>query len=185
MKKLLLLIGIAGFTLFGAQVGVGTESPNMKSVLEVKANNKGMIFPRINTVTRNGMNLGPSENSMWIMNTDTKRANFWDGTQWRNFQSIKPAVFTMDCTTVVNNSYLNVNMSASGYIRITLNVSEPGAVSLQTNIVNGVRFIGAQSVNSGKIDFILNVVGTPTASGNVNFTLTGGGTSCTIPVKIN
>ncbi|MDN3695153.1 hypothetical protein QWZ06_24430 [Chryseobacterium tructae] len=184
MKRLLLLIGMAGCHFFSAQVGVGTVSPNLKSVLDVNASNKGMMFPKINLVTRNAMTMGAPESSMWIMNTDTKIANFWNGTQWRNFLSVKPAVFTMDCTSIVSSNYLTVNKPATGFIQVVLTVSEPGAVSLQTNTINGVRFIGAQGVSSGSVVFTLDAVGTPTASGDVNFTLVGGGATCTIPVRI-
>ncbi|MBP2616745.1 hypothetical protein [Chryseobacterium jejuense] len=185
MKKFLLIFSIIGIVFLKGQIGIGVSSPNTKSILDIESKNKGVLFPLINNVTRNSMNLGNSESSMWIMNTDTKRVNFWNGEQWKTFQSIKSAVFTINCSTVRDFSFLNVNQPASGYIQITLNVTEPGSVSLQTGTQNGIRFIGAQSVNSGNVEFTLEAVGTPSASGNSNFTLTNGGTSCTFPVTIH
>ena len=46
-KKLFSLITIsAGITLF-SQVGIGTNSPNPSSILDVKSTNKGVLIPRI------------------------------------------------------------------------------------------------------------------------------------------
>lgn len=185
MKYIFLVLNLLVCTHLKGQIGIGIASPNINSVLDIKAKDKGVLFPLINNMNRNSMNLGISENSMWIMNSDTKVANFWNGQNWRTFQSIKQAVFTMDCSSLKNFSYLNVNQTASGYIQIMLNVAEPGSLSLQSNTQNGIRFIGAQSVDTGKMIFTLDVVGTPTSAGNLTFTIISNESSCTFPVTIN
>lgn len=186
MKKILLLFSIMTGTVFlKSQVGIGTASPNLKSILDISSTIKGVLLPRINTQGMNNMNLTMVENGMLVMNSQAKKIDFWNGKKWKVFKTLKNAVFTLDCSTVKNQSFLSANYPASGYIEVTLNVTEPGNVNLLTNSQNSVRFIGARNVNTGNEIFWLEAVGTPSASGNVNFTIASGGTTCTIPLTIN
>lgn len=172
-----------GGSALKSQIGIGTRLPNVKSILDISSNNKGVLLPRVNNI--NAMNLGVNENGMLMMSADSKKNIFWTGTKWRVFRAIKNAVFTLDCSSIKSSAFLKTNSAASGHIQITVKVTEPGSLNLQTNFQNSVRFIGARTVDAGNEVLTLEAVGTPTTSGNANFTLTSGGTTCTIPITIN
>lgn len=57
-------------------VGIGTASPNEKAILDIRANDKGVLFPSLTTIQRNGIADPP--NGLHIFNTDEQCLNFYD-----------------------------------------------------------------------------------------------------------
>jgi Protein of unknown function (DUF1566) len=83
MKKLLLslLIIFVVNTLTGQNVGIGTNSPSPYAILDVKDNAKGILIPRMDSVSRKNI---PATKGMLVYDTTT--SGFWynDGTTWVN-----------------------------------------------------------------------------------------------------
>ncbi|GHC49791.1 hypothetical protein GCM10008083_11730 [Ulvibacter litoralis] len=52
-----------------AQVGIGTSLPDPSSALDISANNKGLLIPRLTTVERNA--IASAANGLLIFNTDS------------------------------------------------------------------------------------------------------------------
>ena len=54
MKKLaaLLILPVMVFNLAAQNIGIGTNTPNASALLEIKANNKGLLIPRTSTSSR-------------------------------------------------------------------------------------------------------------------------------------
>ena len=65
-----------------AQVGIGTITPDMSSILDIQANDKGILLPRLSTAERN-LITSPA-NGLLIYNTTTSNFNFYDA-GWKYF----------------------------------------------------------------------------------------------------
>ncbi len=59
-----------------AQVGIGTNAPHPKAALEIKATDKGVLFPMMTTAQRDDIDDPP--NGLHIFNTDQKCLNYYD-----------------------------------------------------------------------------------------------------------
>lgn len=69
------------------QVGINADgaSPDNSAILDVKANNRGVLIPRISTIARNQI---PSPaNGLFIYNTTTNQFNFYNGNFWYEIES--------------------------------------------------------------------------------------------------
>jgi len=85
MKKITLTA--LSFCLFGIlnaqdNVGIGTLTPNAKSVLDLTSNNKGFLAPRMATNERIAIAPAATEEALMVFDTDLKVYFYWDGTQW-------------------------------------------------------------------------------------------------------
>lgn len=98
MKKIFFLLVLSLHTINGwAQVGVGTDSPNSESVLEVASNTKGVLFPKVSlqasTTFLNGVTAVSSHTGMLVYNTNADTSTglvgqgyyFWNGSEWERF----------------------------------------------------------------------------------------------------
>lgn len=65
-------------------VGIGTATPDNKSVLDVSSTTRGVFLPRMTTAQRNAISgLGAGHTGLTIYNTDNNRYEFWDGSSWK------------------------------------------------------------------------------------------------------
>lgn len=117
MKKLFLtsfFVFLAFFplTLF-AQVGIGTDTPNPKAVLELKSpnNNQGFLVPRLTTAQRTNTtftaSLTAAETGLLVFDINTNKFYYWSGSGWT---VIEDSVGT-DNQTI---SFTSPNLSISG-----------------------------------------------------------------------
>jgi hypothetical protein len=84
-NRILLLITFSLFSIFiHAQnnVGIGTTSPNAKAILELSANDKGLLVPRVTTVQR--LAIIPTPEALLVYDTDVSCFFFWNATIWVN-----------------------------------------------------------------------------------------------------
>jgi hypothetical protein len=67
-------------------VGIGTNSPNPKSLLELNANDKGFLVPRLNTTQRLAIApAGAVDQALLVYDTDDQLFYFWNSTAWIPF----------------------------------------------------------------------------------------------------
>jgi hypothetical protein len=94
---LLLLISFAIMPgkSFSQNVGIGTTTPNAKAALDIKATDKGVLFPRLTTAQRNAITSPPD--GLHIFNTDERCLNVFDSLNqlWN--------CYCFDCQTIVIN----------------------------------------------------------------------------------
>lgn len=78
LSYFLFLISILGLPkdLLSQNVGIGTTTPNAKAALEIKATDKGVLFPRLTNSQRNAITNPP--NGLHIFNTDEHCLNYYD-----------------------------------------------------------------------------------------------------------
>lgn len=87
MKKLLFLAGVLLITsAITAQVGIGTLTPNTKSVLELSSSSKGLLLPRMSSAEKANMSLTSADAGMMVYQTTSPKGPYtWDGTNWINY----------------------------------------------------------------------------------------------------
>lgn len=63
---------------YSQNVGIGTTTPNPKAALEIKATDKGILFPRLTSAQRDAISDPP--NGLHIYNVDERCLNYYDST---------------------------------------------------------------------------------------------------------
>ena len=81
------------------QIGIGTENPHPKAILEMKSTSQGVLFPTLTTAQRNAIANPP--NGLHIFNSDERCLNYYDATNqvWN--------CYCAECKTVVINITTN------------------------------------------------------------------------------
>lgn len=83
MKKIILSIALVTFaTQLWGQVGIGTNTPNASSMLEVKSTDKGILFPRMSSTQRNAIT-APAV-GLYVFDTNTNSLWYYNGSLWVN-----------------------------------------------------------------------------------------------------
>lgn len=83
MTNYLLIIGLffsLGLNQLNAQVGIGTETPDGSSLLDLTSTDKGLLLPRLTASQRDAIS-SPAE-GLLVYNLDSKCLNVWNGSQW-------------------------------------------------------------------------------------------------------
>lgn len=72
------------FDTVNLALGIGTNTPDQYSALDLTATDKGLLKPRLTTAQRTslGSSLGASQDALEVYDTDEKKTYSWDGTQW-------------------------------------------------------------------------------------------------------
>lgn len=65
-----------------AQIGIGTNTPSSKSILDVSSTNSGVLLPRVTTAQRSAIAPNASDTSLKVYDSTTKTFWYWDGTVW-------------------------------------------------------------------------------------------------------
>lgn len=191
MKKIIYFILLQLSCLTFAQVGIGTTSPNAKSMLDIASTAKGVLLPRMSQAQRDAIlpgTIDAGRDGLLIYNTDTGCFNYWNIAQnkWVSLcqSSCDPssfADFTIGCgqfPAADTNSY-TVGNSVSGYtITISVNVTHVGPYAISITSDNGVAYsAGGTFTNTGVQNVtVANATGSPSSS-TCNFTVKSNGIS--------
>ena len=92
MKKIVVFL----FSLFfindiNAQIGIGTQTPNPSTILDVYATDKAMLVPRLTTTQRNQLSTPIA--GMVIFNTDSACIEIYRGMSWFNLCAGSNSIF--------------------------------------------------------------------------------------------
>jgi len=99
-KYALFLIGSLMVNAALAQVGIGTNTPNNTSMLEVQSNSKGFLLPRMSSVQRTS--IASPATGLQVYDNNTNSLWYFNGTQWVNivmvasFGDVKSGIQTID-----------------------------------------------------------------------------------------
>jgi hypothetical protein len=151
MKKLLMLaVASLGSSMMSAQVGIGTLTPNAKSVLELNSSSKGLLLPRMTSTDRTGMSLTSSDAGMMVYQTTSPKGPYtWDGTSWIYYAPTDAGVTT--------GSTLRWDATASKWAPVTNLFNQGTSIGigtqnpnnqLQINSGTGPNFTRIQITNS-------------------------------------
>lgn len=142
------------------QIGIGTEKPHAKAILDIQSTSQGVLFPTLTTAQRNAITNPP--NGLHIFNADEKCLNYYDATSqiWN--------CYCDECKIVVVN--ITTSQSALDFYQLVQNNPAPRYV---VNISPGVTI--SANATSGDA-FIFNTMTFPAAITINNYgTITGAG----------
>jgi hypothetical protein len=169
MKKLIPILSIFFLAISGiakAQVGIGTITPEMSSILDIQSNDKGILLPRLSTAERN-LIISPA-NGLLIYNTTTSNFNFYeDG--WKYF--LTDIVLPANGGTGIANDNA-ATLTLSGGFPSTITTTSSTIITLPTS---GTLYgTAAESITSTQL---LNSLADKTGIGSAVFsespTITG------------
>ena len=175
MKKIFLAFAILTSTMVFSQVGIGTNSPNQESILDIVSTTKGVLIPRVN-LTSTTLDLdgtGGNPKGLLVFNTGTTLAEgfyFWNGSEWRtvdNSTAVAPTIATLNCSNAILTPKNYTSGTAyTGTLQIPYTGGNGGSYSAgSTFTANDLNFV----LQGGKLEYgsgslIFNVTGTPTVS---------------------
>ncbi|MBX2969966.1 MAG: tail fiber domain-containing protein [Cyclobacteriaceae bacterium] len=113
-----------------AQVGIGTDDPNPRAVLELKSpnNNQGFLVPRLTTAQRTAApfvsSLTDEDKGLLVFDSDTDKFYYWSGTVWT---VIEDSAGT-DSQTLSYNSTTGL-LTISGGNNVTISGTLPGGAA--------------------------------------------------------
>ena len=142
MKKILIttIVGILSFNFGYAQnsVGIGTTTPNGKSILELSSTTQGLLPPRMTTLQRMGIAPGATEFGLVVYDTDLAEFYYWDGAGWKTMGS-SGSNWIANGTDIYNGN--------SGYVGIG-NISPITPLNIHTGIASTIGQFSIQGTAS-------------------------------------
>jgi hypothetical protein len=138
---------------FSQAVGIGTTTPHPKAVLEIKATDKGVLFPRLTTAQRDAIASPP--NGLHVFNTDDHCLNYYDSTNqlWNcycfNCETIIINITANACKVDFYYSYARNNPSTKYIINIAAGVTISGCSSGDTALsFSSMPFDAVMTINN-------------------------------------
>lgn len=165
-----LFLASSSFAL--GQVGIGTNSPDSKAILDISSTSKGLLIPRM-TASQRALIISPSA-GLFIYQTDgVSGFYYYTGSEWKQL-----AYVTSTAGAITALDHANSKLEPSTY---TSGVSYTGVLKIPYSGGNGGTFANGTAINStgvsglsatlqggtlnyGTGDLIFNVTGTPNAS---------------------
>lgn len=121
-------ISLICFNFLSAQnIGIGTNTPHPKAILEIKATDKGILFPRMTTGERNGITSPP--NGLHVFNTDEHCLNYYDSvyTIWNCYCTNCQVVVINITTNLCKVNFYDLYAKASPASKYLINIM-PGVI---------------------------------------------------------
>ena len=160
MKEILLFIAsfFMYMTLSAQAVGIGTTTPHVSSILELKSTSRGFLMPRMTTAQRNSI---PAAEGLMVFDTDLKTMFQFDGSTWKPIGGSSGSgtslwtespnntnwIYTADSVGIGTASpaeRLHIN---NGSIRISRSVLGSVQNNLEFNMGNSTTAIRSEGIN--------------------------------------
>ena len=93
MKKLFLSAALLVIGFSNAQIGIGTNSPNISAALDITSTTQGLLPPRMTTTQRDAINSGVAPTGLVIFNTTTNGLEIKSSTGWISLKTSSDAAF--------------------------------------------------------------------------------------------
>jgi len=134
MKKICSLTGLLLIcSVLFSQVGIGTLTPNTRSLLELSSTSKGLLLPRMTSSDRASMPLTAADAGMMVYQTNAPKGPYtWDGTGW-----IYHAPIEAGSTT---STTLRWDNSSSKWVAAGNLYNGGGSIGINTNSTANYQF---------------------------------------------
>ena len=139
--KFLFIFLLFNYLLF-SQVGIGTTTPDSNTILDINANNKGVLFPRLTDNQRNAI-VTPAD-GLFIYNIDNHRFEYFNGAIWMALEATPIATNTLFISEYAEgNSFdkyieiYNPNSTTASLAGYELNLYTNGSNSSTTFLLSG------------------------------------------------
>jgi len=179
------------------QVAIGVDTLQSVTMLNVVADDKGIMIPRMTLEQRNAIDT-TNANSLMIYNTDEDCYNYYSKSNgdWQSLcGGMAKAQFTVgSCDSItVNGAYIEGNpLNGSNYLSVKVNVTKAGNYTFTATTENGYGFTGSGTILDAPTTVVLLIPGQGTPKNQnqtpgdlVSFSSSGGDVNCTdlrIPV---
>ena len=115
-QRILLFAFLCATTLTQAQVGIGTNTPNASSQLDVSSTSKGFLPPRMTAAQRNAISTPVAGLMVWCSNCGSKgEIQIYDGSEWVNFIGGSRQMSAATFATLGSDIDGEANLDQSGY----------------------------------------------------------------------
>jgi uncharacterized protein (TIGR02145 family) len=157
MKQLFLSTALLVIGFTNAQVGIGTNSPNLKAVLDLTSTTQGFLPPRMTYASKNDIVTPPQGLMVWCTDCGTNgELDVFNGIEWRNtsgsaaslaFPRITTAAITGLTFATTNSATSGGTISSTGGGTVTSGVcwgtSTNPTIALTTKTTNGLTTTGS------------------------------------------
>lgn len=163
-KKIIAGILLIGACVAHAQQGIGTNKPHSSAALDIKADNKGVLIPRVKlTSTTDKTKIKKPINSLLVYNEGTtvpKGYYYWLNNKWVKIIDAENLP-----TEDTSPAWQDANGKASK--KPTDNIKRTGSVSIGNTTTNSEKFAVKGAT---KLDGTLNVTGNTALNGTLEVT---------------
>jgi hypothetical protein len=150
-----------------SQVGIGTVIPDSNSILDIKSSSKGVLFPRLTRVQRDKIVSDAKSNNqiveggltIYCLDCCTNRTGgslfFYDGFDWRSFDTECNTSFFPDClnitTNILSSNHIKNNMKSLFFDgdKTTATQNQANKLKFHNNSEDVVSFELDESVPDG------------------------------------
>jgi uncharacterized protein (TIGR02145 family) len=168
---------------------------NPKAILELVSTERGFLLPRMSTVERDAISsTGTMPEGLVIFNTDTKCADYWNGTRWSSLCGVGSGstaeVASLKCTEEKYSGNNPILGSPVAGLNIAIDYVDGNggtypAQAIQSTGVSGlIANLAAGTLSDGDGSLTFNITGTATSTGIAKFPLTIGNTTCEFEVTV-
>lgn len=158
-----------------AQVGIGSNTPHMSSILDLTSTTKGFLPPRLTNVQKAAIISPVAGLLVWCTDCSTNGLmQVYNGLAWTNFNGVVTNTLTTNGTAEVssyscataNSGTITTGVAVTGVTQtLTALVTSIGNYNIYATS-NGITFTGSGTfTNTGAQNIVLTASGTPLNAG--------------------
>ncbi|PXV62836.1 hypothetical protein CLV62_11752 [Dysgonomonas alginatilytica] len=161
--------------LIYAQIGIGTETPDHSSILDISSTNQGVLFPKVALLSdKDQVTVANPQEGLLVYNTGTGGLKYqglvcWDGTSWKKINltaTASPAISNLQCENAkMSPALFKAGVPYNGTMTVPYSGGNGGSYLAGSPIIsNGYNTGLTATLQAGTLQY---------GSGELTFTLTG------------
>jgi len=146
-NEILIILAILSFSLSHAQVGIGTDTPDGSSALDVTSNSQGVLIPRLTEAQRD-LIANPAEGLMIYQTDNDFGFYFFDGVNWVTLASGSAWGLEGNSGTDASVNFIGTTTNEDLVFRTdgveAARVITDGSVAIGTTVTNSLVQVGEE-----------------------------------------